>query len=109
MKKVLESQEWVEIENNILTFGLSKVLKDGLGEIVHIKLPECGKKYKKKEEICLLESAKSAYDLYAPLSGKVVKINEKLNSDLSSLNNDSEKTGWLFKIEIADEKEIDTL
>ena len=99
--------EWVKVNKTVATVGLLLYAKKEIGEIVNIRLPKVGKKVKKDESICILESMKSAIDIYAPISGKIVAVNEKLKSDLNLINQDPENEGWLFKIESTDVQELE--
>jgi glycine cleavage system H protein len=80
-----------------------------LGEIVHVELPEVGQVVSARQEACVLESTKAAVDVYAPVSGKVVAVNEELKKDPSMVNKSAETAGWLFQIEMSNPKELDSL
>lgn len=95
-----DQNEWIKVEKNIATIGITKFVKDQLGEIVYVELPKVGSIIKAQEEIALLESNKSAVDIYSPVSGKVVEVNSKLLEDLSLINDYPESKGWLFKVEV---------
>lgn len=99
--------EWIKIEGNIITIGISSYAAKEIGEILFIELPKVGKKVKKGEEAAVLESNKAAFDVYAPISGKIVEVNEKLKKNLKDLNNYPESKGWLFKIESSNLKELE--
>lgn len=104
-----ETQEWIEIRGDVASVGLSLQAKEAIGEIVGVQLPETGRKYVKGDEICVLESAKSAFDLYAPLSGQVVQVNTSLGINTDLINKDPEKDGWLYKLKIQEKGELDKL
>ena len=104
-----KTHEWIKVENGIATVGLDVEVKEAIGEIVHIELPKVGKKYKKGEEICVLESSKSAFDLYAPLTGKITEVNKRLFKEIELINKEPERQGWLYKMELADLKELKDL
>jgi glycine cleavage system H protein len=104
MKK---KSEWIKIEGDVVTVGISSCAAKEIGEIVSIELPKIGRKVKKGDEVCVLESNKAAFDIYAPISGKIVEINKKLKTDLSDLNNYPESRGWLFKVESSNLKELE--
>jgi glycine cleavage system H protein len=99
--------EWIKIEKNIITVGISSYAAKEIGEILFIELPKVGRKVKKGEEVCILESNKAAFDVYAPISGKIVEVNEKLKKNLKDLNKYPESKGWLFKIESSNLKELE--
>ncbi len=104
-----KTQEWIKVEAGIATVGLSAEAKAAIGEIVHIELPEIGKKYKKDEEISVLESSKSAFDLYAPFSGKITEVNKRLFKEMELINKEPETEGWLYKMELADLEDLKEL
>ena len=103
-KKYTKDHEWVQIENNIATVGISNHAQESLGDIVFIDLPEIGKNVKAKEEICVIESVKAASDIYSPMDGEIIEINEALNDDASIINKDAENLGWIFKLKISNHK-----
>ena len=96
-----ESHEWISLQGKVGTIGITDYAQKELGEIVYIELPKVGQKIKAGEEICVLESTKAAADVYAPVSGKVVEVNESLRKSPSSLNQAAESDGWLFRIELS--------
>lgn len=104
-----ESHEWVKLNGSIATVGITAYAEKELGEIVAIELPKVGDKVKAKEEICVLESTKAAADVYAPVSGTVIAINEALKQDPTRINQHAETSGWLFQIEMTNPKEFDHL
>lgn len=109
MKKFTSSHEWIEINGEIGTVGITDYAQSELGEIVFVELPDVGHSFEKGEEAVVLESTKAAADVYSPVSGEVVEVNEKL-ADASELVNDASETdGWLFKIKLSDSSECDAL
>lgn len=109
MKRKKKSHEWIEIENNLATVGITAYAKKEIGEIVNVDLPKIGQKVRAKEEVCVVESTKSAIDIYSPLSGKIAEVNSGLIEDVDLINRSPEKEGWLFKIEVTDLKELEGL
>ena len=109
MKKYTESHEYVITEGNIGTIGISANAAEELGDITYVDLPEEGKEIKKGEVICSVESVKSAGDVYAPVSGKIVEVNSDLEDAPETINEDAEGEGWICKIEMSDESELDSL
>ena len=103
------SHEWIHIEKNEATVGITAHAQKELGEIVHIELPKIGARLKFGEETAVLESTKAAADVYAPVSGEITEINEELKKNPALLNHTPESKGWLFKMKISDEKELDYL
>lgn len=104
-----ESHEWIRQKEKMATVGISSYAQKELGEIVSIELPKVGQFVKAKDEICVLESTKSAADVYAPASGKVTAVNEAIAKDPSLINKDAENSGWLFQMELTDPKELESL
>lgn len=104
-----QSHEWIKISGKIGTVGITAYAQKELGEIVSIELPKLGASVKAKEETCVLESTKAAADVYAPVSGKVVAINETLKKDTSLINQHAETSGWLFQIELSNPEELQEL
>lgn len=104
-----DSHEWIAIEGAKGTVGISEYAQKELGEIVAIELPKVGQKVRAGEETCVLESTKAAADVYAPVAGTVVSINEVLLKNPHALNEAPESYGWLFKIELSNAREFDRL
>jgi glycine cleavage system H protein len=102
------SHEWIHVEEDIATVGITAYAQKELGETVYIELPKLGKKIKAGEEIAILESTKAAADVYSPVSGEIIAINDALKENVNLLNLSPEKEGWLFKILVSDLKELDT-
>ena len=101
--------EWVKMEGQKATVGITAYAQEQLGDIAFIELPEVGKSVKQFDEICSIESIKAASDVYAPLSGKVVEVNKKLDSSPQLINSSPYQEGWIVKIEISDPNEKDKL
>tara|TARA_Y100001970_G_scaffold222114_1_gene273076 strand:- start:271 stop:645 length:375 start_codon:yes stop_codon:yes gene_type:complete len=108
-KKYTKDHEWILIENNIGTVGITNHAQESLGDIVFIELPEIGKIVKTGSEVSVVESVKAASDIYSPIDGKIIDINNKLKDDPSIVNQDAENDGWFFKIEISDSIDEDKL
>ncbi|MGB9821185.1 MAG: glycine cleavage system protein GcvH [Pseudothermotoga sp.] len=109
MKKYAETHEWVQVEGNVATVGISNFAQDKLGDVVYVDLPQVGKVVKKGETLMSIESVKAASDVYAPVSGKVLQVNEKLNDQPELVNKDPEGEGWLVKIEMTNPNELNEL
>jgi glycine cleavage system H protein len=108
-KKYTKEHEWVEVDGDVATVGITNHAQESLGDIVFIDLPTVGKEVKSKEELCVIESVKAASDIYAPIDGEVIEINNNLNDDASIVNQDPEKDGWIFKMKISDLNQCDNL
>ena len=108
-KKYSKDHEWVFIENNIATVGITDHAQESLGDIVFVELPEIGKDVLSGNEVSVIESVKAASDIFTPIDGKIIETNNKLNDDASIINKDPENEGWIFKIEISNSKNLDDL
>ena len=107
--KFSEDHEWVGVDGGVATVGISDFAQEQLGDIVFIDLPEVGGSVEKGAEIAVVESVKAAREIYTPVSGEVVAVNEALNETPELVNSDAEGGGWLFKIKMADGGEISEL
>ncbi len=108
-RKYSKSHEWVKLDGNTATIGISDHAQDSLGDITFVELPEVGKELKKGSEFGVVESVKAASDLYAPVSGKVVEVNDKLGSEPEIINSDPYEGGWLMKVEVSSADEANEL
>ena len=108
-KKYTKDHEWVSIDNGIATVGISNHAQESLGDIVFIELPLVGKSVNVKDEICVVESVKAASDIYAPIDGEIMEVNNNLESDAAIINQDAENTGWIFKMKVSDPSQYDEL
>ena len=108
-KKYTKDHEWVSIDNDIATVGISNHAQESLGDIVFIELPLVGKSVNVKDEICVVESVKAASDIYAPIDGEIMEVNNSLESDAAIINQDAENTGWIFKMKVSDPSQYDEL
>jgi glycine cleavage system H protein len=107
--KFTQSHEWVKVEDGVGTVGITHHAQKELGEIVYIELPKVGKRVKAGKEAAVLESTKAAADIYSPVSGEIVEINQSLNDFSEKVNASPESEGWLFKVRLEDPSEIDSL
>ena len=101
--------EWLRIEGDVATIGVTDYAQTQLGDVVFVDLPKVGRVVKKAEAAAVVESVKAASDVYAPISGEVLEVNEALGADPSLVNSDPTAGAWFFKIRIADKKELDGL
>ena len=104
-----ETDEWIKVTDDVAVVGITDYAQKKLKDIVGIELPEVGKKVKKGETIGVIESIKATADVYAPISGEVVEVNEKLLDSPELINNDPYGDGWIVKIKIEDKSELDKL
>lgn len=108
-RKYSKDHEWAKLEGNIAIIGITYHAQEELGDIVHIDLPEVGKEVKQNEVLAVVESVKSASDVYSPLSGKVVEVNENLKTKPELINEDPYNAGWIVKLEPSNPKEYESL
>lgn len=104
-----EDHEWVQMEGDIATIGISDFAQDQLGDVVFVDLPEVGKVFDQGDEAAVVESVKAASEVFAPVSGEVIEVNEALADNPALVNEDAEGDGWFFKIRITDADELDAL
>ena len=107
--KYTENHEWLSIDGDIVTVGITVHAQDALGDVVFVDLPAVGATMAQKETAGVVESVKAAADVYMPVSGEITEVNEALRSDPSLANTDPLNTGWFFKVRLSDVKEIDAL
>ena len=107
--KYTKEHEWVAIEGSVATIGITDYAQDQLGEIVYIELPAVGDKISKDDPFGVVESVKAVSDIFAPISGTVVELNEDLPESPEAVNEDAYGDGWLIKVKIADQAELDDL
>jgi glycine cleavage system H protein len=108
-KKFSKKHEWVSLEGDIATVGITKHATEMLGDIVFVEVPSKGKKIEQNSQAAVVESTKAASDVFSPVSGEVLEANESIVNDPSSVNADPENNGWFFKIKIANKSELDSL
>ena len=104
-----KEHEWIDVDNDIGTVGISDHAQEQLGDVVFVELPETGRDVVRNEELCVVESVKAASEVYAPVSGEVVDVNDRLDSDPAGVNADPYGSGWFVRIRIADAGELDEL
>ncbi|EKF73116.1 glycine cleavage system H protein [Alcanivorax hongdengensis A-11-3] len=103
------SHEWAKNDDGTVTVGITEHAQDAMGDLVYVELPEVGQVVAAGDEAGVVESVKAASDIYAPVSGEVVAINEALEDEPELVNNAPYEGGWLFKIQLSDESELDSL
>ena len=103
------SHEWVRIEGDVATVGITNHAQEQLGDVVFIELPEIGKQVSKGDEAAVVESVKAASEVYAPLTGEIVEVNGDLEGEPSKVNEDAEGAAWFVKIKLSDTSELDGL
>jgi len=104
--KYTKDHEWINIVDGVATIGITEYAADALGELVYVELPKVGNSYKKGDAFAVVESSKSASDVYIPASGEVVEVNISLNTSPELVNNSSYQDGWIAKVKLSDESEL---
>jgi len=107
--KYTDTHEWLKLTGNAAKVGITDHAQSELTDIVFVELPDVGKEVTKGDELCVVESVKSVSEIYAPISGKIVKINNKLEDTPETVNESPYDDGWLVELEIKDKTEIDNL
>ena len=108
-RKYTEDHEWIQVEGDIATVGITAHAQDALGDVVFVDLPTVGQGYAQKETAGVVESVKAAADLYMPVSGEVTEVNEALRAEPSLANTDPMNAGWFFKLKLTDAAQLDAL
>ncbi len=108
-KKYSKDHEWIEIDNDIATIGITNHAQESLGDIVFVELPTIGKQVSSNDEVCVIESVKAASDIYTPIDGEIIEVNEKLNDNGALVNEDPENTAWIFKLKISEPSQFNDL
>ena len=103
-----EDHEWVKVEGDVAYLGISDYAQNSLGDIVYVELPDIDDEIEKEDSFSAVESVKAASDIYSPVSGKIVEVNEDLEDDPALLNADA-YANWIVKIELSDKAELDEL
>lgn len=104
--KYTKDHEWIKIVDGVATIGITEYAADALGELVYVELPKVGNIYKKGDAFAVVESSKSASDVYIPASGEVVDVNTSLNTSPELVNNSSYQDGWIAKVKLSDQSEL---
>ena len=107
--KYAATHEWVRVEVDVATVGISDHAQDALGDLVYVELPSVGDSVQAGDEAGVVESVKAASDIYAPVSGEIVEINEALADSPETVNSAPYTDGWLYRIRISDASELDKL
>lgn len=107
--KYTPDHEWLKVDGDLATVGITHHAQDALGDIVFVDLPEVGKSFTAKEIAGVVESVKAAADVYMPVSGEVTEVNEALRADPSLANSDPLGAGWFFKVKLSNATELDAL
>ena len=104
-----EEHEWIDVDGDTATVGITDYAQEQLGDIVFVELPDAGAQVAKGKDAAVVESVKAASDVYAPITGEVTEANQALDEDPALVNSSPEADGWFFKLTIADKGELDGL
>ena len=107
--KYSKDHEWILIENEIATIGITDHAQESLGDIVFIELPKVGRLINTGDQVGVVESVKAASDLFAPISGEIIEVNNELTNSPQLINSDPENSGWYMKIKLNDVEELKKL
>ena len=108
-KKYSTDHEWIKIENEIAIIGITNHAQESLGDIVFIELPKVGKLVNTGDQVGVVESVKAASDLYTPISGEIIEVNNELTNSPQLMNSDPENFGWYMKIKLNDDEDLKKL
>jgi len=108
-RKYTEDHEWVEVDGDSGVIGISDYAQEQLGDVVFVELPNIGKILDQRDEAAVVESVKAAAEVYTPVSGEVIEVNEELNNDPSLVNTDAFGEGWFVKLRLSDPTELEDL
>ncbi len=104
------SHEWArKLDGDIIEVGISDYAQESLGDVVYVELPELGTEVEAKDECCAVESVKAASDIYAPVSGEIIAVNEELDGEPELLNESPYEKGWMFRIKASNIAELDDM
>jgi len=107
--KYTEDHEWITVDGDVATVGITHHAQDALGDVVFVDLPEVGKSFAQKDVAGVVESVKAAADVYMPVSGEVTEVNEALRADPALANSDPMGAGWFFKVRLSEPAQVDAL
>ena len=105
--KFTKDHEWIKLEGDVATVGITQYAADALGELVYVELPKVGNKYNKHDAFAVVESSKSASDVYIPVAGEVVAVNDALGSAPELVNNSTYENGWIAKGTMSNVSDLD--
>jgi len=108
-RKYTKEHEWIKIDGDIATVGITDFAQDQLTDVVFVELPEKGKQIDQNGNLCVVESVKSVSDIFSPVSGEIVEVNNALENSPALVNNDPFESGWIVKLKIKNETELDRL
>ena len=104
-----EDHEWISVDGDEATVGITNHAQDQLGDLVFVELPDTGTKVSKGDDAVVVESVKAASDVYAPVSGEITQVNQAVGDEPNLVNSAAQSEGWLFKMKLSDKSELDDL
>ena len=107
--KYTKSHEWIKVDGDVATVGITEHAQSLLGDLVYVELPEVGDELSAGDDACVVESVKAASDVYAPVDGEVLEINDGVVDDPAQVNSEPYTGGWLFKLKISDSTQLSNL
>lgn len=108
-KKYSKDHEWIEVDGNNAVIGITDHAQESLGDIVFVDLPEINKEVKAGDEVSIVESVRAASDIYSPIDGEIIEINQNLTNDAALINQSAETGGWIFKLKISNHSQLNDL
>jgi glycine cleavage system H protein len=105
-RKYTKTHEWIKIQGEKAIVGITHHAQESLGDITFVELPALGKKVKKEESCCVIESVKAASDIYSPISGEILEVNNSLETSPEIINKDPYNEGWIFALRNFDSSEL---
>ena len=105
--KYTKDHEWIKLEGNVATIGITEYAAEALGEMVYVELPEVGATLSKGDAFAVVESSKSASDVYMPVSGEILETNPDLDAQPELINNATYVDGWIIKVKLSDESDLE--
>ena len=109
MLKFTQEHEWLKIEGGVATVGITAHAAEQLGDLVYVELPAVGASFSKNDNVATVESVKAASDVYCPLDGEIVAVNDAITADPALVNSDPQGSGWFFKLKLANPADADGL
>jgi len=107
-KRYTKDHEWIELDGEIATIGITNHAQESLGDIVFVELPKIGQDVSEGGEVSVIESVKAASDIFSPVDGEITEINNNLNDNAALINQEAETLGWIFKVKITDKSQFET-
>ena len=108
-RKYTKEHEWIKIDGETVILGITNFAQDQLTDVVFVELPEVGKQIEQNGNLCVVESVKSVSDIFSPISGEIVEVNKTLEDSPALINNDPFEEGWIVKLKVKNEKDLDQL